>query len=416
MRDYEKEKGSKMVNINGKRWNELTDEDIKSAILDNDESFFFEYKEDDVQPKKIVEEISAFANTYGGYIFIGVADNKDITGCTEWNEQRIHITIHDSISPIPSFDVKKFDFSENKIVLVIKVDEGVEPPYMTNKGMIYERLSSGSFVIKDSSKLMQMFYKNESQIKKIEQKLGIPFISEKIGNVYGYIDVGFELKTSDTEAIYKKFREFSISQYLKQQVQKGKPVRHRITRCGNTIILNIEGLSSDRGVMPAHVNTFAEYMIDGSVKFRTLIVKNTPQEGNVNMMYNLLTARQFEDFYKVIFGDILAEVFTGAKKYESLICIEQFYPRLYFGEYVAEEDSYFKEKDQKIQKLIMENSQYANKDIVLTNNRIPKNGFYNIERSQFDQEDYPMTLDNLVAELFESGFFRLGMVPGQQYV
>lgn len=39
---------------------------------------------------------------------------KKIEGCQKWDEQRIHATIHDSLSPIPSFDVKKFETNDNK--------------------------------------------------------------------------------------------------------------------------------------------------------------------------------------------------------------------------------------------------------------------------------------------------------------
>ena len=61
-----------MINIRGRQWNELTAVDIEKAIEENDESFFFEYKEDAVQPKKLIEEISAFANTYGASCIIQI--------------------------------------------------------------------------------------------------------------------------------------------------------------------------------------------------------------------------------------------------------------------------------------------------------------------------------------------------------
>lgn len=81
-----------MVNINGKEWSKLIPQDIEEMLAEQDreESFFFEFKEDNVAPAKVMEEISAFANTFGGYVFLGVTDNKQITGCAAWNEQRIH--------------------------------------------------------------------------------------------------------------------------------------------------------------------------------------------------------------------------------------------------------------------------------------------------------------------------------------
>ena len=81
-----------MVNINGKEWDKLTITDIQTMLSeqDFDESFYYELKDDKVSPRKIMEEISAFSNTFGGYIFIGVSNDKQIVGCTEWNEQRIH--------------------------------------------------------------------------------------------------------------------------------------------------------------------------------------------------------------------------------------------------------------------------------------------------------------------------------------
>ena len=155
-----------MLNINGKECDALEPADIEAMLSeqDLDESFYFEFKDDKVDTKKIMEEVSAFANTFGGYIFLGVTNAKIIEGCSAWNEQRIHTAIHDSITPTPSFDVKKFTCTAG-VVYVVRIDEGSEPPYITNKGKIYERLSSGSFPIKDSVRLSQIYTKREQQLK-----------------------------------------------------------------------------------------------------------------------------------------------------------------------------------------------------------------------------------------------------------
>lgn len=108
-----------MININNKDWNHLCADDVCSFLLGGgEENFFFEFKADQEKNSKLIKEISAFANTYSGYLFLGVNDDKTIGGCLEWTEQRIHATIHDSISPTPIFDVKKFEIDGKTIYII----------------------------------------------------------------------------------------------------------------------------------------------------------------------------------------------------------------------------------------------------------------------------------------------------------
>ena len=106
-----------MININNKRWDKITARDIQKVLSGtDDESFFFEFKSDDEEPNKLVKEISALANTYGGYIFLGVNNDKSIGGCEKWTEQRIHTSIHDSLTPTPNFDVRRFKIEGKRYV------------------------------------------------------------------------------------------------------------------------------------------------------------------------------------------------------------------------------------------------------------------------------------------------------------
>ena len=170
------------ININNKRWDKITARDIQKVLSGtDDESFFFEFKSDDEEPNKLVKEISALANTYGGYIFLGVNNDKSIGGCEKWTEQRIHTTIHDSLTPTPNFDVRRFKI-EGKTVFVIKVEEGTLPPYITGKGAIYERLSSGSFPIKDTAKLTQLYNKRADQEARVKSKIEFGDIDVNLAN------------------------------------------------------------------------------------------------------------------------------------------------------------------------------------------------------------------------------------------
>ena len=49
-------------------------------IIDNGENSYIEFKEEAVKPKDLGEEFVAFANSEGGTVIIGVADNAEIKG------------------------------------------------------------------------------------------------------------------------------------------------------------------------------------------------------------------------------------------------------------------------------------------------------------------------------------------------
>lgn len=166
-----------MLEINNKSWDKLRAKDIEKYLIDGEENYFFEYKLDEVSTSDLIKEISAFSNTYGGYIFLGISDDKTIVGCTKWTEQRITTTIHSCLTPTPNFDIKKFRLN-NVIIFVIKIEIGDMPPYITNNGGIYERISSSSCKIAtnkitDAIKLHQILDKSEQQKKKVEDKLYI---------------------------------------------------------------------------------------------------------------------------------------------------------------------------------------------------------------------------------------------------
>lgn len=93
-----------MLGINGKQWNDIQWTDVEEFLNEIEESFFFEFKKDEVSGAKLIKEIAALANTYGGYVFLGVSDDKKIEGCQKWDEQRIHATIH--IHGLAMFRVK----------------------------------------------------------------------------------------------------------------------------------------------------------------------------------------------------------------------------------------------------------------------------------------------------------------------
>lgn len=398
-----------MLNINNKAWDSLRSTDITKFLSSlDDETFFFEFKSDDETPAKLVKEISAFSNTYGGYIFLGVNDNKTIGGCKKWNEQRIHTTIHDSLTPTPTFDVKKFK-PKGKTIFVIKIEEGSMPPYITSKGQIFERVSSGSFPINDSGKLAQLYNKRQDQLAKIQRKIELPEIrldSSCPSNLCGYVDLGFSLTCSEQTEFQKHFFKYDltpISNYFKADGSK-----FSVSRVGNSIIVSVgEASASDNNGRKAKLNdgvhNFIEIMCDGSVRCRVILAAISGDE-KVDITSISIALKQFEDIYTLIFGEYIAKIFISAYRYDKLTVVKQFVP--YYR--LAESES------EKVRKtfgsyLPKHQTKYGN-NIIISSNRVPKNDFMLIDKRTFDEYGLDFSSQALISELFQSVFINLGYI------
>lgn len=397
-----------MVNINGKEWNDLKSWDIKKFLSEQDfeESFYFELKDDKVTAKKLMEEVSAFSNTFGGYIFLGVSDKNQIEGCTHWNEQRIHTTIHDSITPTPVFDVKKFTCDKKKIY-VIKVEEGGEPPYITNNGKIYERLSSGSFTIKDSAKLSQIYNKREQLTAKMETKVSIPPLNANVTTVYGYIDIGFVVMPSNIQTAFSIFDKMDLDLIVAKILVKLQSFN--LTRVGNSIVYTPGGLTSKEGKLPAHTNNFLEIMPDGSARMRILLINNE-ENNSINMTNAIALVNLYKDIYANIMGELFPDKVAYVKKYESLTVLKQFHPIIFYEKDVIAENPELQDKNEKMLSRLREHRKVFGKDTVVTNDRIPKTGFYTIDKRNMEIWGENYTREAFIDELFSSRFVVLGLI------
>lgn len=395
-----------MIQINGKEWAALQSEDIQAVISqqDFDESFYFELKDDRVSPKKLMEEISAFANTFGGYIFLGVSDDRQIEGCTNWNEQRIHTTIHDAITPTPSFDIKKFT-CDSKVVYVIKIDEGSEPPYITNSGKIYERLSSGSFPIRDSVRLSQIYDKREQLLARLEKKISIPPMPEAVGNIYGCIDLGFVLTLNDIQSAYDIFNKVDLqacAEKVRNQLSSAN-----LVRVGNSLVFTPGVLNSDKGYLPAHVNSFLEIMHDGSAKMRLLLHSNQ-DNSSVNMIYALTFFELFKDVYSDIMGALFPDQMIYAKKYEALTLRRQFHPIWFYDDSILASRPDLQEENKRLLMKMRKYRSIMGIDMVVTDDRIPKTGLNTIDQRKLQAWGVENTREAVIDELFFSSYVTLG--------
>lgn len=405
-----------MININNKSWDKLRFSDINKLLTSTEEeNFFFEFKADDETPAKLVKEVSAFSNTYGGYILLGINDDKTIGGCQKWTEQRIHTTIHDSLTPTPIFDVKKFK-TNGKVIFIIKIEEGTMPPYITNKGQIFERVSSGSFPINESSKLSQLYHKHENQLTKIKNKIELPKI--EIGsnfpkNVFGYLDMGFSVVCSETTELQRNFYKLDLEPVVKYI--KTMCTEFSISQVGHSYLLSFGDMTAtdDNGnkhPVGAGIHNFMEILPDGSVRCR-VILTGDPNRFEVDITrIGYYIHNVFRDVYSIILGDRFSKIFLYAHKYERLTVLKQFVPFYNLGYKDSDED-----KQRFAQYLISHRDKYGN-NLMIESNRLPKNDYFLIDQRLFDEYKIRFNSENLLDELFSSSHFNLGYIDSIKQV
>lgn len=126
------------------------------------ESWYVEYKSELINSKSLAKSLSAFANTYGGWLFIGVKeqDNKDqinnkFPGISKQDVdcvlQRLRHSASDHLNPVPFFKTKvltgpcsEIGLIEGTSVVVIEVPQSHTAPHIHKDGRIYRRVADGS--------------------------------------------------------------------------------------------------------------------------------------------------------------------------------------------------------------------------------------------------------------------------------
>lgn len=140
---------------------ELKAIDLK-ALEQTPEGWYIEYKSEISKSSSIAKTVSAFANTYGGWVFYGVEEKskeESVAGSfpgiarseSEAALQRIRQACGSAINPTPHFEVKilwgpepEIGLGPDRCIISIYVPQGSEAPYVHSSGMIYRRVGDGS--------------------------------------------------------------------------------------------------------------------------------------------------------------------------------------------------------------------------------------------------------------------------------
>jgi hypothetical protein len=147
------------VLFGGRRVAEITKADIEGLLGSVAEGTGVDYKLDvgknDDAKREFAADISSFANTEGGYIFVGI-DEEDglptriagVDASVDAEILRLDNLARDNVAPrLPSFEVGSVDVA-GRIVLVVRVGRSWSAPHMVtfrNSSKFYRRNSAGKY-------------------------------------------------------------------------------------------------------------------------------------------------------------------------------------------------------------------------------------------------------------------------------
>jgi hypothetical protein len=125
---------------------DVTDEVLRE-LVNHGESLLVERKREPPKPPRFGAGVAAFANTLGGFVLLGVADDKTIAGWAppEGSDVQSHLAdlLRQQVDPLPPFVAEARELDE-KVLTVIRVFESADAPHIVRgTGAVYLRSSKG---------------------------------------------------------------------------------------------------------------------------------------------------------------------------------------------------------------------------------------------------------------------------------
>ncbi|RKZ39547.1 MAG: transcriptional regulator [Gammaproteobacteria bacterium] len=105
------------------------------------ENQYIEFKTQQVSSKNLAEEIVAFANAEGGEIWLGVGDDRKITGLSRSFEEDIMNIGRTGVIPPINLHYQENIFEKQRVAR-ITIPKGVDRPYYTSQNRYYIRVGS----------------------------------------------------------------------------------------------------------------------------------------------------------------------------------------------------------------------------------------------------------------------------------
>lgn len=137
-----------------------------------------QFKTDVKNADSLASEMAAFANTNGGAIFIGVADDGSTPGLSQQDVTRINQLISNAASQLVrsplTVQTENVALENGRIVIVLTVPKGIDKPYFDKNGVIWLKAGADKRRVNSKEELRRLFQlTNQFHADELPTKAGI---------------------------------------------------------------------------------------------------------------------------------------------------------------------------------------------------------------------------------------------------
>ncbi|MFZ9753338.1 MAG: helix-turn-helix domain-containing protein [Cyanobium sp.] len=162
--------------------------DLK-ALKEASEGWYIEYKRESPKAAAVAKSLSAFANTYGGWLFIGVQEaskESPFAGSfpgvyrtdVDASIQRLRKAAADHLNPTPHFEIRvlwgpdpELELAEDHAIICIWTPQSNSAPHVHKSGHIYRRVADASEPKPETDRfILDQLWRRADDIKRIHQE------------------------------------------------------------------------------------------------------------------------------------------------------------------------------------------------------------------------------------------------------
>lgn len=138
----------------------LNREELQSQIALGEDSKR-QFKADVRNAESLAAEMAAFANSEGGAILIGVADDGSTPGLVPVDISRINQLISNAASQLVrsplTVQTENVPLGNNRVVIVLTVPKGIDKPYFDKNGVIWLKTGADKRRVNSKEELRRLF-------------------------------------------------------------------------------------------------------------------------------------------------------------------------------------------------------------------------------------------------------------------